>query len=176
MHQCLMNVYHSQCTVVFPPTGGIPVTPNPSNILDYALKTNCYNLMIVPSFFKAWYTQEESVLKLTKFPLVVSLLFWKKRHVRVLIIFLKSYGAGPLAAGIGDSLAKAGVRIRSLYGTTETGVVIDVFPKQASPDEWCWFSIWDQLDVRWEAQGDGTYEAVFLVSSFRSYSLSNSPY
>jgi hypothetical protein len=67
-----MNIYYSQKTVLFPPTGGMPVAPTPTNVLDYALKAGCYNLMLVPSFLKIWSSQPENVEKLAKFPVVVS--------------------------------------------------------------------------------------------------------
>jgi hypothetical protein len=76
---------------------------------------------------------------------------------------IKSYGGSPLSTPIGDNLVKAGVRLRSLYGTTEIGTPTLLLPNEATTEEWEWMKFWDATDVRWEAQGDSTFEAIFMV-------------
>ena len=39
----------------------------------------------------------------------------------------QSFGGGPLSEASGERLMKAGVKLQSVYGTTETGIVTDTF-------------------------------------------------
>lgn len=73
----------------------------------------------------------------------------------------------------GTKLAKAGVRLYSTYGGTEFGVHTSVPPVDDSqgPDapwrtsaDWAWLSFPEErLRLRWDPQGDGTYELQYLV-------------
>ena len=95
---------------------------------------------------------------------------------------------GPLSSQVGTELVSAGVALYSLYGGTEFGAQTKVFDiddsRDAGPDaktsaDWEWLAFSDLVNLRMVPQGDGTYEAQFLVrASFHSASftgLINSP-
>ena len=83
------------------------------------------------------------------------------------------FAGGPLSDKNGDKLAAAGVKLFSLYGGTEYGALTKIMdaddsqgpsaPVKTSKD-WAWFSfVEERLKMRWDPQGDGTYELHFLV-------------
>jgi hypothetical protein len=61
------------------------MTPTPNNLLEYALKTRCWNLMLVSSFLKTWSSQPDNVEKLARFPVVVSITFERKTSILILL-------------------------------------------------------------------------------------------
>lgn len=90
------------------------------------------------------------------------------------------YGGGPLSVPVGNRLVEAGVPLRNVYGGTEFGAPMlawDKIPRSSTrPDpDWHWYWILDSPDIRWDLQGDGTYELVVVVSVRRgvgrAYSL-----
>ena len=79
------------------------------------------------------------------------------------------YGGGPLAFSTGDKLIHAGVPLRNGYGGSEFGcpfMAWDDIPRTSTkPDpDWAWYRVpQDAHNVRWEPQGDGSYELVVYV-------------
>lgn len=74
------------------------------------------------------------------------------------------YGGGPLSFTVGDKLFKAGVRIFNGYGGTEFGNPTLPWDKVPFDGDWYWFHFKDASNMRFESQGDGTYELVVDVS------------
>ena len=79
------------------------------------------------------------------------------------------YGGGPLAYSVGAGLVSAGVHLSNGYGGTEVGNPVlpwgRVPRSSVAPDpDWYWFRVAPGANVRFEAQGDGQYELVVLVS------------
>ena len=68
-----------------------------------------------------------------------------------------------MPTSIGNRLVKAGVPLIALYGGTEFGPSTHCFKERASEKDWEHMKFSDDLHLRWEDQGDGTYEAQFLV-------------
>ena len=82
---------------------------------------------------------------------------------------LQIYGGGPLSISVGDKLVQAGVNLCNGYGGTEFGNPVlpwDRIPRTSTkPDpDWYWFRVAEDANVRFEPQGDGSYELVVLVS------------
>ena len=87
------------------------------------------------------------------------------------------YGGGPLTMSTGDKLVQSGVSLRNSYGGTEFGdpstvARDDISRTSTKPDpDWMWYRVpQDAPNVKWEPQGDGTYELVVYVHG-SSYSL-----
>ena len=59
----------------------------------------------------------------------------------------------------------SGVKLYSIYGGTEFGAPTHPFPSKTDRDvmDWAWQRFSDRANVRWIAQGDGTYECQLLV-------------
>ena len=98
-------------------------------------------------------------------PFVPVFLVLRKAH--------KAYGGGPVSALVNRKLLEygRGVRMFSLYGATEFGAPMKApWARSATqalgrPDsEWEYCQVSDAATVRWEDQGDGTFELVVLVS------------
>lgn len=91
-------------------------------------------------------------------------------HSPDIIEYLKTmktlvYGGGPLSRSVGDKLVHAGVSLCNGYGGTEFGGPFrswDEIPRMdvESRLEWNWFWVKDCVNVRFEPQGDGTYEMI----------------
>lgn len=98
--------------------------------------------------------------------------------------FVQMYSGGPLTSRVGDFLFSQGVNVVPIYGGTECQFsFLDSCPKRIlrflSPvgapslvkrrkaeidaGEWAWLQFSSRANVRWEPQGDGTFECQFLV-------------
>jgi len=76
---------------------------------------------------------------------------------------LQIFGGGPLPFSIGNRLVEARVPLTSLYGGTEFGPSTYCFKEREIEKEWEYMKFSKDIHVRWEDQGDGTYEAQYLV-------------
>ena len=74
----------------------------------------------------------------------------------------------------GEKLVKAGVKLHSVFGTTEVGIVTSHFDTiefrgrdaaVKTQDEWNWLYFPPQYHTRWAPQGDCSFELQFLVST-----------
>lgn len=91
------------------------------------------------------------------------------------IYLCKAYAGGPLSEKNGTKLTNAGVDLVCIYGGTEFGVPSACFdlelgaknnPAGKTREDWQWMQFTDRVKVRWEPQGDGSYECVLLVSGY----------
>jgi hypothetical protein len=64
---------------------------------------------------------------------------------------------------MGRALADAGVKITSVYGTTEVGIITCVFRNEEDQKLWDWLRFSRNSKIRWVSQGDGTSECQVLV-------------
>lgn len=88
----------------------------------------------------------------------------------------QGFGGGPLAKPIGDKLAKAGCRIRSVYGSTECGIVTSLFaPQPEDKEDWEWVSFPDNLNISWAKQDDGSAELRLLPCETHALAVQNMP-
>lgn len=63
-------------------------------------------------------------------------------------------------------MTEAGVYLTPAYGATEFGAVSRFFRKEGDEKDWEWMWFSDITNIRWDPQGDGTYEIQFLVGFF----------
>ena len=77
---------------------------------------------------------------------------------------IQCFGGGPLPVKVGQKLWTAGVQLASVYGGTEFAVPVGLADKQDIADgDWMWMRFSEAQKVRWEPQGDDTYELQILV-------------
>ncbi|KAF8215565.1 acetyl-CoA synthetase-like protein [Mycena galopus ATCC 62051] len=122
-----------------------PVVPTAEKAIQNAKRTNASGIMTVPAFILEWQSPETiAYLKTLK---------------------LLAYAGGPLPSRVGESMFSQGVNIVPMYGTTEVGVPTLVERRQAELDagEWSWFRFNSRVNIRWDTQGDGTFECQFLT-------------
>ena len=75
------------------------------------------------------------------------------------------FAGGPLSKTTGDKFISAGVNIQSVYGATETAGCCNKMALQPHKD-WEWISFASHVDIRWDPQGDGSFELQILVSLY----------
>lgn len=166
--QLLTPLSQATSVALYPPTSifdhQTPITiPTSDNAMEHAQRCGVTGLLAVSSFVEAW----------AKGGAVDEQLQWMRGLQFV------AFGGGPLAVKVGDALARSGVNIVSLYGTTEFGcpTTLEVLPSQgngvdgrSAPDscDWAYMRFSKGVNVRWVPQGDGTFESQFLVRSFMS--------
>ncbi|KAE9383585.1 acetyl-CoA synthetase-like protein [Gymnopus androsaceus JB14] len=155
--QILMPLYGLITTAVFAPTvtrpDAVPVLATAENVLEAAKVVKISAMIAVPTFFHIWFQSDDAVEFL--------------RTLRFV-----TYSGGPLAPRIADSLIARGVTVNSGYGGTEFGHVSKL---RMDTETWQYFEFMEGIDIRWVAQGDGTYEAQFLTSETHHVAIENLP-
>ena len=73
------------------------------------------------------------------------------------------YGGGPLSFSVGNKLVQAGVPLCNGYGGTEFGNPMLSWDRIPRDQDWYYFHFAPDANVRFESQGDGTYELVVVV-------------
>ncbi|KAE9398018.1 acetyl-CoA synthetase-like protein [Gymnopus androsaceus JB14] len=156
-YQVLLPLYGLITTAVFGPTvtkpDAVPILGTAENALEAAkiLKPTC--MLAVPTFFHTWSQSDDAVEFL--------------RTLRFM-----TYGGGPLSPKIAESLISRGVTVTSGYGGTEFGVVTEL---RLDTKTWQYFKFQKGTNIRWVAQGDGTFEAQFLTSETHHVAVENLP-
>ncbi|KAJ7236051.1 acetyl-CoA synthetase-like protein [Mycena haematopus] len=122
-----------------------PVVPTAENVIENSKRTNATGIITVPAFILEWQSPDDVA------------------YLKTLNVV--AYAGGPLASRVGNSLFSQGVNIVGMYGTTEVGVPTIPTRRQAEVDagEWDWFRFSSRVNIRWEPQGDGTFECQFLT-------------
>ncbi|KAF7789161.1 hypothetical protein EIP86_000098 [Pleurotus ostreatoroseus] len=138
-----------------------PVVPNPRNVLEVAKALGCSSLVIVPAFIEIWAQSLEDVAYLASL---------QSLH----------FGGGPLSAKTTEQLLAAGVKLNSIYGTTEFGAPTNIVELAADRNsdpqaDTMWFSFYDDLKYRMVPEGDGSYELHILTSDTHHPSVENLP-
>jgi hypothetical protein len=64
---------------------------------------------------------------------------------------------------MGNALVNAGVKLSSVYGTTEFGAITYLFRNDVERKLWDWVRFSSNSKIRWVPQDDGTYECQVLV-------------
>ncbi|KAF9810700.1 hypothetical protein IEO21_06834 [Rhodonia placenta] len=153
-------LYHPRAHLGMPPT-----VPTPDNVIDAARRTKCDVVPCVPAFIEAWAHNDEYVEFLASTKGV-------------------AYAGGPLSEKNGTKLTNAGVDLVCIYGGTEFGVPSACFdlelgaknnPAGKTREDWQWMQFTDRVKVRWEPQGDGSYECVLLTCPTNQPSKENLP-
>ncbi|GAW10245.1 pre-mRNA-splicing factor ATP-dependent RNA helicase PRP43 [Lentinula edodes] len=154
--QILFPLYGLITTGVFAPTvtkaDAVPVAGTAETVLEAAkvVKPTC--MITPPTFFNSWAQSDDAVE------------FF--RTMRSL-----SFGGGPIAPRVAESLIVRGVPVSAGFGGTEFGVVSEFRVDNA--DTWQYFEFRDGTNIRWVPQGDGTYEAQFLTSKSHHVAVEN---
>jgi acyl-CoA synthetase (AMP-forming)/AMP-acid ligase II len=142
-----------------------PVISNAQNTIETIQRTKSTALVVVPAFLEEWATSPHVVQLLSELEYVV-------RPCRVSFSCLKRtrslevFAGGPLATKTGDALVAAGVKLSSVYGTTEFSPITYTFRSPTEQVLWEWVRFGPNQRIRWVAQGDGTYECQVLVRMF----------
>ncbi|OAX31791.1 putative aminoadipate reductase [Rhizopogon vinicolor AM-OR11-026] len=133
-----------------------PIIPNAQNILESVLKTNSNGLAVVPFFLERWAPSPEAIDTLKTLQYVM-------------------FGGGPLATKVGNALVDAGVKLSSVYGTTEIGAITHVLRNEVEQKLWDWVRFGQDYKIRWVPQDDGTYECQVLTTPTHQVSVENLP-
>ncbi|KIP12212.1 hypothetical protein PHLGIDRAFT_508051 [Phlebiopsis gigantea 11061_1 CR5-6] len=141
--------------VVYPPQyPAPPVVARPENVYEAAKATECTALLALPSF--AW----------SHSPEIIS-------YLKTLTILV--YGGGPLSFPVGNKLVTAGVPLCNGYGGTEFGNPMLAWDKIPRDEDWYYFHFAPDANVRFENQGDGTYELVVVQTERYHLAVHNIP-
>ncbi|KAL4264659.1 Adenylate-forming Reductase [Pleurotus pulmonarius] len=138
-------------TAARPQTPPVPATPE--NVLISAQATAADIIFCVPSFIEAW-----------------------SRNIAT-IEYLKSidgvfFGGGPLNKKAGDLVARNGVSIYILYGSSEIGIPAPILPHNPGLD-WEYFTLTKQYKGTYMPNGFGQYELVILPNPYQIPSVIN---
>ncbi|KAF8192961.1 putative aminoadipate reductase [Pholiota molesta] len=153
-------VSHYSMTPVglYPPVAATPTStpmiPSPDNILDHTARTGCNCMVIIPTLLQIWSHDKKAV------DLLASLEF-------------VAYSGGALPSKQGDFMTEAGVYLTPAYGATEFGAVSRFFRKEGDEKDWEWMWFSDITNIRWDPQGDGTYEIQFLTNERHQVAVEN---
>ncbi|KAJ6487136.1 putative aminoadipate reductase [Mycena vitilis] len=162
--QLVNTILNSATACIYPPASTatkyiIPPNPTPENALENAKRANATGITSVPAMLLEFSKSTEYVAYLKTLKLVI-------------------YAGGPLPYSVGDFLFREGVPIVPWYGTTECGGPCLVKRRKAEQDagEWAWLRFSSRVNVRWEPQGDGTFECQLLtVPETHRVSVENLP-
>ncbi|KIK65187.1 hypothetical protein GYMLUDRAFT_159995 [Collybiopsis luxurians FD-317 M1] len=140
-------------TLAISPPGNNPVIPTPESVLHGIEISHASFLICVPSFIEAWSQNPRSVQVL--------------RDLKAL-----AYAGGPLAESIGHFMIAQGVKLITLVGSTEVGVISALFSDFQGKD-WQYFSINPHCAAQFVSQHDGTYELVVMECPTHSLPVIN---
>ncbi|KAJ4490659.1 acetyl-CoA synthetase-like protein [Lentinula aciculospora] len=156
--QVLFPLYGLLTTGMFAPTvmqaDAVPVLGTSETVIEAAKIIKPVFMIVPPTFFNSWDQSDDAVEFLRTM-----------RNV--------SYGGGPIAPRVAESLIAKGVRVSTGYGGTEFGVVSEL--RIDDTDTWDYFEFMERANIRWVPQGDGTFEAQFLTSKNHQLAVENIP-
>ncbi|KAH9825107.1 hypothetical protein DFH28DRAFT_942826 [Melampsora americana] len=127
-------------------------TPNPVSIMQAMRLLGC-TLVVLSPLTIAEYSNE---------PKSIEFLKGVKRI---------AYGGAPLSVNIGNSLQQNGVKISSLYGITEVGIVSVCLPDPCYGENWEYFQLSPQIKAQLEPHENGLYELVIIATDQHRCSL-----
>ncbi|KAJ6476525.1 hypothetical protein C8R47DRAFT_1323640 [Mycena vitilis] len=139
-------------------TGHIPTIFNPleapkpttaETSLRSAVACKAYYLYCLPSFIEEWSSSPEAIQSLRQFETI-------------------AFAGSPLKPSIGNSMAKQGLRLVSMYGTSESGAV-SAIRFGGDPADWEYIQATRQTTVLWEPRegSEGLFEPVVLESKYQ---------
>ncbi|KAF9460912.1 acetyl-CoA synthetase-like protein [Collybia nuda] len=123
-----------------------PVAPTPEHCFEGMKATDSDFAMCVPSFIEAWAVDEEHVK-------------WFASKDGII------FSGGPLSKEAGDKLARQGVKIFSMYGSTDTGILSEYLPADVGM-EWDYIKFTDWAGMKMTPNGDNSFEYTMLASPF----------
>ncbi|KAF5322455.1 hypothetical protein D9619_001794 [Psilocybe cf. subviscida] len=160
--QIIHSMYGLSTVLLYPPVASkpsqLPIMPTPDNILDHLRRTKAESLVTIPTLLQIWGQDQEAVDYLATLKLV-------------------GYSGGPVPTKLGNFMASSGVKLSPVYGGTEFGGPTYMLsrPGYDPENDWEWMSLDDRMNVRWDPQGDGTYECQLLTCETHQLSVENMP-
>ncbi|KAL4071516.1 hypothetical protein V8B97DRAFT_1960480 [Scleroderma yunnanense] len=159
--QLCVPIASLRTVAVYPPTAyydptAPPMIVNSQNTFESIVLTHCNGICAVPAFLEEWVSSPETVQKLSKLSYV-------------------AFGGGPLAKKTGDTLVDSGVKLKSVYGTTECGAFTTPICPPEEVKHWDWIRPGPNTKTRWVPLDDGTYELQVLTSETHQVSVENLP-
>ncbi|KAL6300002.1 hypothetical protein BKA93DRAFT_741263 [Sparassis latifolia] len=161
-----------QPVALYSPRGHLnlpPPVPTAQNVLDVVRRTSTTAIAPVPSFVEEWAQNPEDVKVLASLEAVC-------------------FAGGPLSYHNGSKLTAIGVKLYAAYGGTEFGpttrIMDTIEDSPNNPDtartgkmreDWPWMAFPSEYNLRWEPQGDGSYELIFLTCPTHQPSVENLP-
>ncbi|KAF8956587.1 acetyl-CoA synthetase-like protein [Flammula alnicola] len=156
----MIGLYAMAPISLFPPVAttptATPMMPTPHNILDHTTRTRCNSLVVIPALLQVWAQDKKAVEQLAALEFV-------------------AYSGGSVPSKLGNFMTESGVYIIPVYGATEFGAPSGFFRREGDEKDWEYLSFSDRADIRWDAQGDGTFESQFLTSETHQVSIENLP-
>ncbi|KAF7297405.1 General substrate transporter [Mycena indigotica] len=156
--QFLNPIYNGVAIALYPPTAttpdALPIFPSPNSVLEHSIRTKCRSMITIPALLSGLAHSPEAVEFLSTLGLV-------------------AYSGGSLPDSLGKNLVNAGVKLVNLYGGTEFGAVSYAIPLEGDEREWEYCRFVEGVNVRWEPQGDGTFECQFLHSDSHTVAIEN---
>ncbi|KAF8901178.1 acetyl-CoA synthetase-like protein [Gymnopilus junonius] len=154
----LVGLYAVVPNGLYPPIattpGSLPMVPTPGNILDHIARTKSNCLVILPALLQMWAEDQNALKTLASLEFV-------------------AYSGGGLPSALGDSLVDSGIYLVSIFGGTEFGPVAHIFRRKGEERSWQYVEFSERVSVRWDPQGDGTYEAQYLTTETHQPSVEN---
>ncbi|KAE9392236.1 putative aminoadipate reductase [Gymnopus androsaceus JB14] len=125
-----------------------PVQATPDNVIEHLRRTRSSACLAIPAMIQIWAHSPSLRLLIT--------------------------GGGPLAPATGDFLIANSVNLRVGYGGTEFGCPA-LSNLENSPEDWAWHRFSDSPHIRWNPQGDGTFELQLLNTDSYCVVVENLP-
>ncbi|KAH9475908.1 putative NRPS-like protein biosynthetic cluster [Psilocybe cubensis] len=160
MVQLMIGYYSVQPICLYPPVVTTPtdqpITPSPDNIIDHIKRTEAKALVIVPALLQIWANDKEAVRVLSSLDIII-------------------YAGGGIPSKLGNYLTESGVHLCCVYGATEIGAPTYFGRRKEDVKEWDYLEFAESVKVRWEPQGDGTYDLQFLDCDTHHVAVKNLP-
>ncbi|KZT61228.1 acetyl-CoA synthetase-like protein [Calocera cornea HHB12733] len=135
----------------------VPTVPSPETVLEASRRGKADYVFTVPSFFVDWSQNEDAVRYLST-------------------VKGAMYGGGPLPKEIGDQLAKAGVNLVCIYGTTEVALIFSLDDtKKDDPMDWNYGQLYPTVRVNLIPEGNNLYRLVVLDCDEHPIAVYNRP-
>ncbi|TFK32327.1 acetyl-CoA synthetase-like protein [Crucibulum laeve] len=133
-----------------------PVFPTPEIFLKSLIETECQLVFCVPAFVEAWASTPENLPILQALKAII-------------------YAGAPMNKSIGNQLTGSGVSLIPFYGSTEIGCLSMFIPNSTEKDEWEYFKVSSQLDVKMLPQDGarGIFEPIVKACDFFSPHMLN---
>ncbi|KAF9052532.1 hypothetical protein BDP27DRAFT_1433871 [Rhodocollybia butyracea] len=143
---------------IFPPQKGF-IVPTPENVIQGIEMSHAVYLICVPSFIEVGIL---TPLKLALYLPTVKAWAQDMRALKTLQnLKALAYGGGTLPEAVGNHIIGQGIKLLTVFGSTEAGVISDLFPAFQGID-WKYFSINPHCAANFIDQGDGTYELIVM--------------
>ncbi|KAF8873111.1 acetyl-CoA synthetase-like protein [Infundibulicybe gibba] len=129
------------------------IIPTPHAVLEGMVECRASFLICVPSFLEAWSKHLGDIDVLKGLAGV-------------------AYGGGPLDRIVGDTLVKYGVKLLTVYGSTEVGVISSLLPEFEDTD-WEYFTINPHCAAQFIPRDGGVFSLVITKTPTQALYISN---